>query len=153
MNRDFISSLFWLSASIVICVESFHMGIGTTRNPGTAYFALLSAGMLGILSLALLLKALFSKRRTADQGPVSSRTFARGAFVVASLVGYAIVMPIAGYLISTFLLLTLLFWVFDPRKIRWLLSSMAFSILATAASYCLFATLLNCQFPRGYFGF
>jgi len=152
MNRDFLSSLFWFLVSIVICIQSFHLGIGTARNPGTAYFALLSAGMLGILSLALFFKALFSKRRTADQGSVSTRTYARGAFVVASLVVYAIVMPIAGYLIATFLLLSLLFWVFNPRKISWLLSSVAFSILATAASYCIFAKLLHCQFPTGYFG-
>jgi hypothetical protein len=152
MNRDFISSLFWLLVSIVICIQSFHMGIGTARNPGTAYFGLLSGGMLGTLSLALFFKALFSKRRRTDQGPVSTRTYARGAFVVASLAVYAIVMPIVGYLITTFLLLTLLFWVFDPRKVSWLLSSMAFSLLATTASYCLFAMLLHCQFPTGYFG-
>jgi len=152
MNRDFISSLFFLLVSIVICVKSSDMGIGAARNPGTAYFALLSAGTLGVLSLTLFIKTLFSKLGTADQGQASIRMYARGAFVVASLVGYTIVMPIAGYLISTFILLTLLFWVFDPRKISWLLSSMAFSFVATTASYCLFVLLLNCQFPRGYFG-
>jgi hypothetical protein len=152
MSKDLASSLFWLLVSIGICIKSFHLGIGSATNPGTAFFAFLSAGVLGVLSLVLFLRTLFAKRRATNGESLSARRYARGAFVITMLVVYGIVMEAVGYIIATFLLLALFFWIFNPRNMRWLLSSVVLAIIATGASYYLFSVLLKCQFPKGYFG-
>ena len=82
-------------------------------------------------------------------------TGARGKkalFVLGALVVYAVIMPVAGYLIGTFLLMTFLYWFADPTGVRWFLWCLALSLLTTAASYYVFSVLLNCQFPPGVLG-
>jgi hypothetical protein len=59
-------------------------------------------------------------------------------------------MPVLGYLISTFLLMTTLFLILERKKIVFVLVS---SILTTLVTYFVFSKWLNCQFPDGLFGF
>jgi hypothetical protein len=59
-------------------------------------------------------------------------------------------MPTVGYLVSTFILMLLLFWVLEKKKLGWVLAS---SVLSTLLTYVVFSKWLNCQFPDGLFGF
>jgi hypothetical protein len=59
-------------------------------------------------------------------------------------------MPVLGYLISTFLLMIVLFWILERGKVVFVFVS---SILATIVTYFVFSKWLNCQFPDGLFGF
>jgi hypothetical protein len=67
-----------------------------------------------------------------------------------ALLMYSKFMPAGGYLISTFLLLTFLFFIVERQKIWWILT---FSSLITLITYYAFSKLLNRQFPVGLFGF
>ncbi len=73
-------------------------------------------------------------------------------FVLSALVAYAVIMPSAGYLIGTFLLMTFLYWFADPTGMKWFLWCLVLSLLTTAVSYYVFSVLLNCQFPPGILG-
>jgi len=146
---DQASSLFWLLISIAVFVESIRLGTGTLHNPGRGFLTFGASGILGILSLALFVQASIRKEET-EREPLFAGNWERILFVLIVLTLYSWSMPILGYLISTFALMTLLFWVLEKKKIWMVLLS---SSLSTLVTYLVFSKWLNCQFPDGLFGF
>ncbi len=144
------SSLFWLLLSVSICIESLRLGIGTPRNPGMGFMSFGASGLLAILSIILFLQTSFKKGRAQVAPLFSGRLWKRALFVLISLVLYSRLLPVAGFLISTFLLMTLLFWILERKKV-WLVFTLSF--LTTTITYYVFSIVLNCQFPSGLFGF
>jgi hypothetical protein len=149
-NVDCWSSLFWLLLSSFACVEALRLGIGTPRRPGTGFMAFGTSVLLGILSLTLFVKSLVKKKETKIQ-PLSSGTmWNKTLLVLIALIIYATWMPAIGYLLSTFLFMSLLFWLVERQKL-WRIVILAF--LTSLISYYVFSKLLNCQFPEGLIGF
>ncbi len=146
---DQASSLFWLLISIAVFVESIRLGIGSLHNPSRGFLTFGASGILGILSLVLFVQASVRKEE-AEREPLFNGRWQRILFVLIVLILYSWSMPILGYLISTFALMTLLFWVLEKKKIWVVLLS---SSLSTLATYLVFSKWLNCQFPGGLFGF
>jgi putative tricarboxylic transport membrane protein len=149
---DLRSSFFWLLLSIAVITESLRMGIGTVQNPGMGFMSFWAGGLLAIFSLVLFLSAILKKRKSRNEAAAPGAWHKKVLFVLSALVVYAVVMPIAGYLISTFLLMTLLYWFADPTGMRWFFWCLILAFLTTAASYYVFSVLLNCQFPPGMLG-
>lgn len=149
-THDRRSSLFWLLLSISIFIESIRLGIGTPGNPGMGFMSFGASGLLGILSAVLFVRS-SSRNKKAEPPPLfSGKLWKRALFVLISLVLYSRLLPVAGFLISTFLLMTLLFWILERKKV-WLV--FVLSILTTGITYYVFSIALNCQFPSGLLGF
>jgi len=146
---DQASGLFWLSVSIAVFIESLRLGIGKVQNPGMGFMTLGASGILGILSLALFIRASVSREEGKARPLFSGRLWKRVLLVLFVLSVYSIVMPMLGYLLSTFILMTILFWVLERKRI-WLVFMASF--LSTLISYFVFSKWLNCQFPDGLFG-
>jgi hypothetical protein len=144
------SSLFWLLFSLLVLIESNRLGIGTLQNPETGFISLGASGLLGILSIILFLQSSFKKEGAKITPPFQGTKWKRVFLVLIALLLYTKVMPFGGYLISTFLLMTFLFFIVERQKLRWVL---ALSSLATFVTYYVFSKWLNCQFPSGLFGF
>ena len=147
---DQTSSLFWLLVSISVFVESLRLGIGTLKNPGMGFLTFGASGILGILSFVLFLKASFKKEEVKTLPLIFGTFWKRVIWVLIFLIVYSRLMPVLGYLISTFLLMTTLFWILERKKIVFVFVS---SILTTLFTYFVFSKWLNCQFPDGLFGF
>ncbi len=147
---DQTSSLFWLLVSLSVFIESLRLGIGTLHNPGRGFLTFGASGILGILSLILFLQASFRKKEVKAPPFFAGPLWTRILLVVIVLVVYSWLMPVLGYLISTFLLMTSLFLILERRKVVFVFVS---SILATFVTYLVFSKWLNCQFPDGLFGF
>jgi putative tricarboxylic transport membrane protein len=147
---DQTSSLFWLLVSLSVFIESLRLGIGTLHNPGRGFLTLGASGILGILSLILFLQATLRKKELKAAPFFAGPLWRRILLVVIVLVVYSWVMPVLGYLISTFLLMSSLFLILERKKIVFVFVS---SILATFVTYFVFSKWLNCQFPYGLFGF
>ncbi len=143
------SSLFWLAFSASVMVESLRLGIGTARNPGTGFMAFGASLLLALLSLALLLKSSLTKGEGAGEPVLEGKVWTRVLCVLAALLLYVKVMPVVGYLITTFLLMAFLYWIVKGSK--WWVVLVA-SLLTTILSYYIFSKWLNCQFPDGFFG-
>lgn len=146
---DVGSSLFWLIFSILVCAESLRLGIGTLRNPGISFMTFGASGILGILSLVLFLHAIFKKEKIKIYSIFSETLWRRIILILIALLTYGILMPMAGYLISTFLLMTFCFWILKRQKVWWIL---ILSFLTTNITYYGFKWL-GCQFPSGLFDF
>jgi hypothetical protein len=147
---DQTSSLFWLLVSILVFVESIRIGIGTFHNPGMGFMTFGASAILGILSLILCVEASLRKEDMRHKPLFAGTMWRRILFVLLVLTVYARVMPVLGYLITTFLLMSLLFWVLERKKIWFVL---LYALLATLFTHLVFSKWLNCQFPQGLLGF
>jgi hypothetical protein len=146
---DQISSLFWLLLSISVCIESIRLGIGTLRHPDMGFMAFGVSVLLGILSLGLFLRAILKKEEAKIEPFFSGKLWKRVLFVLIAILIYSQLMPVVGYLISTFLLMSFLFWIVKGQ--RWW-GVLILSFLATLITYYVFSVWLKCQFPEGLFG-
>ena len=147
---DQTSSLFWLLVSILVFAESIRIGVGTVQNPGMGFMTFGASGILGVLSLVLFFQASLPKEDVPHKPLFAGRMWRRVLFVLLALTIYARVMPILGYLISTFLLMSLLFWILQRKRIGFVL---LYALVATLFTHLVFSKWLNCQFPHGLFGF
>jgi putative tricarboxylic transport membrane protein len=147
---DLTSSLFWLLVSIAVFVESLRLGIGQVHDPGRGFITFGASGILGILSLGLFIQASLRKEEEEREPLFAGKLWKRVLFVLICLSVYSRVMPELGYLVSTFLLMVLLFWVLERKRILVIVFS---SFFATLVTYLVFSKWLNCQFPDGLFGF
>jgi hypothetical protein len=144
------SSLFWMLFSISVLIESFRIGIGSLQNPGMGFSSFWASGLLGILSLVLFLQASLKQESTRGESLFADIQWKRIVFILIVLVIYSKVMPLLGYVISTFLLMTFLFWILERKKM-W--QVFLLSIVTTILTYFVFSKWLNCQFPNGPLGF
>ncbi len=144
--------LFWLVLATYVCIASVRMGVGTLRNPGMGFMTFGSSALLGILSVILFLRTFSSKKKEEIKaGSVfAGRLWKRVLWVFIALLVYSEVMPWLGYLISTFLLMSFLYWIVRGQRWGWVLVS---SLITTIVTYYVFSILLNCQFPAGLLGF
>ena len=149
-SNDRGTGLFWLALSIAVFTESLRLGVGTVRNPGMGFMALGASGLLGILSLLLFLQTFLRKEEAKTSSLFSGTLWKRVLLVLIALLIYSRLLPVAGYLISTFLLMSFLFWIVRGQKWWWVLIS---SFLTTLVTYVVFSKWLNCQFPENFFWF
>ncbi len=148
MIHDRTSSIFFLVLSIVVFIGSVQLGIGTARQPGPGFITFGASGLLGILSLIVFLRALVKKEQSGET-LFGGTMWWRVALAGIMIIGYALVMPTLGYLITTFLLMLCLYFMIHEQRWYWVIIS---SLLSCLGSYYLFSKLLNCQFPDGLFG-
>lgn len=144
------TGLFWIAFSVFVCVESLRLGIGTLGNPGMGLMAFGSSVLLGILSLILVLREVCAKEGGKPEPLFSGVLWKRIVLVMTALFLYEKVLTFAGYLLSTFFLMILLFGIMERQKFRWVLIQ---SLLTTVITYYVFSKGLDCQLPIGKLGF
>jgi len=144
------TGLFWLFFSISVCIESVRLGIGTLSNPGMGFMAFGTSILLGFLSIILFLKGSLKKDEAKTEPQFAGKLWKRAFLVLGALTIYARLMPVAGYLIGTFIFMTFIFWIATVKKWWWILVS---SFLTTLITYYVFSVMLQCQFPEGLFQF
>ena len=145
MSRDRVSALFWLAVAIFVARQSLALKLGTLNQPGPGFFPFCGAVILGVLSLALLV------RSRPGGAPESAAGFGSWTVLVVAgaLLGYVMLLEVLGFVVVTFLFLLLLF-----RLVRkgWMVSGLT-ALAGAVASYALFQLWLKTQLPRGPFGF
>ena len=148
-KRDLISGIVLLVLSIGILIETNKLDIGTLSAAQTGFFPFVLSILLGILSLALLGKAL--KGNSKGKGPswVSSGDWKPLILTLGILFSFGIFFERLGYLVSTFLLISVLVRVIGKRK-WWVV--LLFAFLSTLVSYLIFGVLLKTQLPVGIMG-
>jgi putative tricarboxylic transport membrane protein len=147
---DQASSIFWLLVSLAVFVESTRLGVGSLHDPGMGFLTFGASGILGLFSIALFVSATLRKGEAKSEAFFSGPYWKRVIFVLFALAVWSWIMPEAGYLLSTFALTFILYWILERKKIWAVLLS---SVLTTGITYLVFSKWLNCQFPQGLFGF
>jgi len=129
-------------------VDSARYGIGSLTAPGPGLFPFLLAGILCVVCLALLLQQVMRPglaARSDAPPPLDNR---RKPFwlVAALLFGYALLLEPLGFVLSSFVCMSVLFKAGNTW--RWP-AAVAAAAATVAIAYVVFVVLLNVPLPRG----
>jgi putative tricarboxylic transport membrane protein len=150
-NPDQSSSLFWFVIGIGIALTSLKYGLGTFHQPGPGFITFLAGGILTFLSLALFFSSLGKEETHGGLRDLwAGLEIGKVLYVITLLVIYILVLRPLGFLISTFILLFLLFRVKGTYRLK---PIFLMSFLVTVGSYIIFEIWLKAQLPKGVLGF
>ena len=144
------ANLFWILFSLVTCVESYRLKLGTINAPGPGFFPFTAGFIMLILSLAALFQSIRGREKeekTLRQEPLRWWNI---VIILATVTAYAFSLEKIGFLIDTFLFMCLLLKVVEPQT--WKTSIIGGLITATAANL-LFNVIFKAQIPSGILGF
>lgn len=145
-DKDLISSVFFLLFSLVITIESIHIGIGTAKNPGIGFFPFCQGFILFLLSVWLLVCVLLRKRKPTDKIEDLSFHWQNIIMVTISILLYSYLLEYLGYLLATFILMGFLFSSIERKSWR---SVLIATVCSSGISFLLFDILLKVELPKG----
>jgi putative tricarboxylic transport membrane protein len=145
LNRS--TNLALMGFSVLIFFLCLELGIGKPQSPGPGFMPLLAAVLLFCLTL---LTMIFEIRKSNEgeerKSPLGLHELIKPGSLVISLVAYAFLLNVLGYVIATFLLLFVLFSFTEPQKWRKDLVSAA---VIAVLSFVVFDKWLRVQLPDG----
>jgi putative tricarboxylic transport membrane protein len=142
----------WTVAGLAIIWLAWKMGVGRLDEPGPGLMSVGLGALIAAIGLAQLVAGVtkgLSVEVDSKVEPWTRLGVMRVAGVVALLVIYVALFERVGFVVTTFVLLTVLFGAL--AGIRWLWAVVLAAAL-TAANYGLFKMLLGTQLPAGIFG-
>ncbi|MBA4393196.1 MAG: hypothetical protein C0407_06560 [Desulfobacca sp.] len=146
-NPDQTSSLFWLVVGIGIIIGSLKYGFGTLVSPGAGFITFFAGAILCFLSLILLVSSIRNRKLQGGLGELwKGLEVGKAIYVLSLLAVYALVLQTLGFLVCTFLLLSLLFRVKAEYSFRRVI---LLSFLISTGAYLLFDFWLRVPLPKG----
>jgi len=150
-SADRISGIFWLLFSVFISIESYRLGLGNVHQPGAGFIFFWTAVAMGVLSIAVFVRAWFGKKTGARESPVFGKeNVLKIILVLLSLFLYAFFMEAMGFIPITLLLFIFLLGMIEKRRCVF---TIFVSVAVTGISYLLFEIWLKSQLPKGILGF
>lgn len=143
-------NIFWFLFGTLTCVESYRLKIGKINQPGPGLFPFGSGLVMIILSLIGLFMTITRKE---EKGEIISQDKIRWwniVIIIAAISAYAFSLEKVGFLINTFLFITILLKVVEPQS--WKKSILGGLITALAANV-VFNVIFRVQIPSGILGF
>jgi putative tricarboxylic transport membrane protein len=123
------------------------MGLGRPPKMGPGFFPFFTSLLL--FSLAILIFILGVKDSVEDgQEEAEKKNLLKPVYLIIALLGYPFVLNILGFLVTTFLLMLLMFSISEPKKL-WV--NIIASAIIVNASLLLFSKLLQVYLPSGKF--
>jgi putative tricarboxylic transport membrane protein len=146
-NIDSIPSFILILIGVLFCTSSSKLGIGKLNKPGPGFLPFVVAAILILLSLGVILGGRHIKHA---ESKFNGRRSGVALLVLLSLFAYVLILDILGFVLATFLMLTLLFSI--PEKQSWKMVLGA-SLFTAACTYLLFGYTLGITLPTGFLGF
>lgn len=135
-------SFFWLAVGTFFAIGGILLKPGALRNPGPGFLPLMMALLLICFSLIVLAKGLVNPGKLLDRIPWKKQ----GIMVISVLLD-GVLLDFLGFLISTFLLMLVLFGLLFKGKYRW--ARVFFYAAGTALiGWLVFSVALHVPFPR-----
>jgi len=144
------ANLFWILFSLVTCVESYRLKIGTINTPGPGFFPYSVGLVMLILSLVALLQWIRKKNDVEKRPRQEPLRWWNILIILAAITAYAFSLEKIGFLVNTFLFMCLLLKVVEPQS--WKTAILGGLITAVAANL-IFNVIFQAQIPPGILGF
>lgn len=145
LGRDGIAGLVCLGGSLWFLALTRGLPQPALVPIGPGFYPRILLGVTVVLSAALIVSDLLSRRRPAA-APVRYRLV---ILAFAIFAGYVALMPVLGYRVATFLFVGALQATLEPpRGARWWLV-LAVALLTTLVTYYVFERYLSVLLPRG----
>jgi hypothetical protein len=143
IGSEGIGGLFWLAVGVFFAVGGILLKLGTLRSPGPGFLPLMMALLLIAFSLFVFVRGMVEPGKLL-KGVVRKSQ----AVLVVSVLLYGLLLDLAGFLFSTFVLMFVLFGLFFEGKGRW--PKVLFLAATTALiGWLVFSVALKVPFPRG----
>jgi putative tricarboxylic transport membrane protein len=143
-------NLFWLLFSLVLCIEAYGLNIGAIRNPGPGFFPFCVGLVMAGLSLIAIIQSV-GKYEPEEKSDRQERfRWWNIAIILAAILVYALVLQTLGFLICTFLFVSLLLKVVEPQSWK---ATILGGLITAVSSDIVFNLILQSQIPSGIFGF
>jgi putative tricarboxylic transport membrane protein len=143
MGTDAIGSLFWLAVGVFFAVGGILLKLGTLRSPGPGFLPLMMASLLIAFSLFVLVKGLVNPGALLKGVQWRSQ-----AVLVVAVFLYGLLLGFAGFLLSTFVLLFVVFGLFSEGKRKWP-KALFYAAVTALIGWLVFSVALKVPFPRG----
>lgn len=135
-------------------IHGYQLGIGELRGPGPGFIFFVGGLFLLILSLIELANIIITLPKSTDgdeEVPIWKGTrWQRVVFILLCLSAYAYFLEYLGFILSTSILMFLLYKCIEPTKWRFAILS---TVLTVSITYLLLQVLLKGQFPQGIIRF
>jgi len=142
-----LSAVALLVFAALFFLQATHYRTGSLRSPEPGLFSAIVGGILGVLALVFLIRMAFAGGVPAKGGnPWIGLKWHKTLCVSLSLILYVLLFDAAGFLLSTLLLMQVLFMIGRPEK--WLMGALG-TVLSSGVSYIIFKMFLKIQLPAG----
>lgn len=142
MARELLNSAAFFALAVLVALGGIRLGLGTVREPGPGVYPVVLAVALGSLAAWMAVATLLRPPRAAAQG---ARHSGQLAATIATLVGYVVLLPLAGAAVTTVAMLAVLFRV--GGMTRW--PRIAAFALAFGIGAVLACRLIGIPLPTG----
>jgi putative tricarboxylic transport membrane protein len=151
MDRpNILSSIFWLLIAAFAIISSISLGIGEFHNPRAGFFPFWAGILLAFFAVILLVRNSFKKEKIILLATLwKDLNWGKIVIAVAALITYCLVLAKLGYIIATFGLMIILFYLGKMKSWGVILGS----LLAVLLSYGLFHYGLITPLPKGILPF
>jgi len=143
VGTEAIGSLFWLAVGLFFAVGGFLLKLGTLRNPGPGFLPLMMASLLIAFSLFLLVRGLVEPGKV-----LKGVQWKPQSVLVVSVLIYGVLLGFMGFLLSTFVLMFVLFALFFEGKRR-MPRALFYAATTAVIGWLVFSVALKVPFPRG----
>ena len=148
LRADTVTSLLALAVSGFILFQGIELGLGRPNDPGSGFILFWTGAIMTVLSGVVLAQSLMPAQRDAPGlgAPFAGLRWHKVLYVVALMVVYAAVLEALGFVVSTLVLLLVLFKTVDPQS--WRVAILG-SALTTLGAWAVFVAWLGTQLPVG----
>ena len=130
-----------------MCQQATTIGVGSLRRPGPGLLAFGAGCGIGLLALAVFIRAFLSKPAADAAQDEKSVRKVKFFLICTSLFVYAAVISWLGFVVSTFLFVLFLLRTVQTEK-WW--RSLLKALLITAGNYLVFVVWLGIRLPGGF---
>lgn len=146
MKADVVSGALLAAAGAYAGTKAWGFGLGQLHEPGAGFFPFVGAALVFGCGAVIAVQGLMSKLQAAGEA-------AGGGWklwaCVATLVAYAVALPLVGFALSTFLMLGALCRL--DKRTGWV-ASFACALLGSAGFWLIFVRGLGVNFPPSMLG-
>ena len=143
-------NVFWVLFSLLTCVESYRLNLGVLTRPGPGFFPFGAGFLMLVLSLIALFQWTGKTERAAAKAEKEPLRWWNIVIILAATLAYTLSLEKIGFLINTFLLITLLLKVVEPQTWK---TSILWGVITALAADVVFNVLFRAQIPSGILGF
>jgi len=151
-KKDLIPGMIWMALGIGVAIYSSRLRLGTLGTPGPGLMPFLLGLSLCVCSAWVTTRSLVlvvKEKGVREEGIWSQVDLKKIALVIGSLLGYAFLLERIGFVITTLVILFVLFRTVGSQKWHYVLVS---SFLTVFVTYLVFVTILKVELPYGILG-
>jgi putative tricarboxylic transport membrane protein len=141
LESEVIGSLFWMAVGICFALDGVKLKLGTLRNPDTGFLPMIMALILVLFSSFTLIKGL-----SKMTNPISRIPWRHQTLVITSVIFYGYLLDFIGFLLSTFILMFILFGLLIKGNRKWFIVFL-YSATTALSTWLIFSVVLKVPFP------